>query len=68
MAKEEENKNSGKQHQPAENVLQGRVHNSQNPEFEKAGSGNDISNIDQQEGNMQHGESGGNLNPEKESR
>ncbi|RYZ58477.1 MAG: hypothetical protein EOO14_09675 [Chitinophagaceae bacterium] len=36
----------------------GRTHNSQNPEFEEHGTGRDISEIDQQEGNMDHGESG----------
>ncbi len=36
----------------------GRTHNSQNPEFEEQGTGRDISEIDQQEGNMDNGESG----------
>lgn len=38
--------------------VHGRTHNSQNPAFEEQGAGRDISEIDQQEGNMSHGESG----------
>lgn len=38
--------------------IHGRTHNSQNPAFEEQGAGRDISEIDQQEGNMSHGESG----------
>lgn len=43
--------------------VHGRIYNSQNPEFEQKGTRNDISSVDQQEGNMNNGECGGSLNP-----
>ncbi|MDQ3278153.1 MAG: hypothetical protein M3Q06_07490 [Bacteroidota bacterium] len=46
--------------------IRGRIHNSQNPEFEQESAQNDISGIDQQEGNMHHGEQGANLAEGKE--
>lgn len=39
----------------------GRIHNNQDPAFDKQDSGNDISNVDQQEGAMNNGETGGSL-------
>ena len=44
---------------PPDNELQGRTHNSQHPAGEQAGGQQDISEVDQQEGNLQHGETGG---------
>lgn len=47
-----------------ENSIHGRIYNTDNPAFENLPSKNDISQLDQQEGNMQHGEEGPNLNKE----
>ena len=44
-----------------ENNIHGRIYNSKNPEFEQIPARNDISGIDQQEGNMAHGEEGPDL-------
>lgn len=49
--------------QQAGEDLRGRIYNSQNPEFEQQGAQHDISGIDQQEGNMDNGERGANLDP-----
>jgi hypothetical protein len=58
--------------QPPENSnnnnVHGRIHNSQNPAFEQSGTRNDISSIDQQEGNMNNGECGRDLNKGQESK
>lgn len=51
-------KNNGDK-QPLENSeIQGRIHNSENPAFEQLDTHHDISRVDQQEGNMEHGEVG----------
>lgn len=55
---------SGSQIKSDSNNVHGRIHNSQNPNFDQKGTRNDISSVDQQEGNMDHGECGGNLKPE----
>lgn len=63
-----ENKKSGEEQQQDTGDIRGRIHNSQNPDLEQHGVSNDISSVDQQEGNMNHGESGGNLDqPMKEA-
>jgi hypothetical protein len=56
--------NTGSQSNTDNGEVHGRIHNSQNPSFEQKGTRNDISSVDQQEGNMNNGECGGNLNPE----
>jgi hypothetical protein len=48
--------------------IHGRIHNSQNPALEQNGAQSDISSVDQQEGNMNHGETGGNLNKGNETK
>ena len=53
-----EDKNSSRQ------VNIGRTSGSQNPEIEKIGSQRDISNIDRQEGNLNHGECGAGMHCE----
>lgn len=52
---------------PENDPILGRIYNSQNPEMEEQDSGRDISEIDQQEGNMHHGESGDRLTSPKEN-
>ncbi|HET7896717.1 MAG TPA: hypothetical protein VFL47_03590 [Flavisolibacter sp.] len=52
---------NNRQQQPdesGENKIHGRIYNTNNPEFEQIPARNDISSIDQQEGNMAHGEEG----------
>lgn len=50
---------------PENDPIHGRIYNSRNPEIEKQGSGRDISEVDQQEGNMNNGESGDRLTSPK---
>ena len=68
----EENKNTVNQQESqsggdktglSDSKIEGRLYNSKNPEFKNEDSTDDISNIDQQEGTMNRGETGGNLNP-----
>jgi len=47
--------------------IHGRLYNSRNPEFKDKDSIDDISHVDNQEGNMNHGEEGGNFNKEENS-
>lgn len=58
---DDKNQNTSTQQSSGEKEPHGRTHNSQNPELEKQGSQHDISRVDQQEGNMNNGESGGNF-------
>lgn len=54
--------------QEQETDIRGRIHNSQNPELEHQGADRDISSVDQQEGDMNNGETGANLQqPERGS-
>lgn len=63
----ETNKNHTTAVPPNDDVL-GRTHNSQHPEAEKTGAQEDISAVDQQEGNMKHGETGGaDFGPQEQS-
>jgi hypothetical protein len=55
--KDENNKNHTTDQQPGGET--GRTHNSQNPAIEQEGGQQDISAVDQQEGTMNHGETGG---------
>jgi hypothetical protein len=66
MQKEDESKNTAKQNEPGEDAIRGRVHNSQNPDFDSENASHDISSVDQQEGTMKHGESGGNFTQKKD--
>ena len=50
--------------QQPETDVRGRTHNSQNSAFEGKDP-EDISAVDQQEGNMEHGETGGYREPEQ---
>ena len=61
MANGDENKNNNAVKEQGNEDISGRTHNSNNPAFEKEDASNDISSIDQQEGNMNNGESGGNF-------
>ena len=65
MTDDKKQSTSGSQTTANSSDVHGRIHNSQNPAFEQNGTRNDISNVDQQEGNMDHGECGGNLKPER---
>lgn len=53
-------KNTNKNHtiEPNEGEVHGRTFNSQNPEIDKSSAIADISAVDQQQGNMNHGETG----------
>jgi hypothetical protein len=56
------NKETNKNHTtaiPPDDETQGRTHNSQHPDVENGGEQQDISAVDQQEGNLKHGETGG---------
>lgn len=68
MADEKEQHTTDQQAEKRNGDVFGHIHNSQNPAFEQAGTRNDISSVDQQEGNMNNGECGGNLNKEKEAK
>jgi hypothetical protein len=57
-------KQNEKTEQPDDQQGKGRTSNSQ-PGKEKQEASNDISKVDRQEGEMNHGELGGNLNEEK---
>lgn len=50
----------------SQDALHGRVNNTANPLFEEKEAEADISHIDQQEGTMNNGVLGGNLEKEKE--
>lgn len=59
MTDDQTNKTTGSQ--PSEKTtdeVHGRINNTQNPAFEQVPSQNDISRVDQQEGNMNPGEAG----------
>jgi hypothetical protein len=61
----EAQKQSNNEKQAGENQkdsIHGRIYNTNNPAFENLPSKNDISQVDQQEGNMNHGEEGPELN------
>ncbi len=61
----QQNSQDGAQKTGVENSnIEGRLNNTQNPEFENGSNASDISNVDQQEGTMNRGETGGNFNPE----
>lgn len=66
MAEQNKQQTGNREQAPANDPIHGRIHNSQNPEIEEQGSSRDISEVDQQEGNMQHGESGDRLTPPRE--
>jgi hypothetical protein len=69
MANEQKQPNTNNpQTETGNRDVHGRLYNSQNPAFEHKGTRNDISNVDQQEGNMNNGECGGNLDTEKAER
>ena len=55
----EENKKDNNQSAPQDSNIEGRLYNSKNPEFKNEDSIDDISNVDQQEGNMNRGTTGG---------
>jgi hypothetical protein len=60
-----EQKNGNKEAGQQQNSeVRGRTHGSQNEELEQKGGSHDISQVDQQEGNMNNGESGGNFSTE----
>jgi hypothetical protein len=59
MTNKDENNKNHTIGQQSEEKVEGRTHNSQNPAIEQADSHEDISAVDQQEGNMSHGETGG---------
>lgn len=68
MANEKTQNTPATQETAAGNEVHGRIHNSQNPAFEGQDSRNDISTVDQQEGNMNNGECGANLTPNEKNR
>lgn len=53
-----ENSNKNQTTQPTEEEIRGRTYNSQNPDVDKSAASADISSVDQQEGTMNHGETG----------
>lgn len=61
MGNREENKDNNAVDEQGNEPIGGRTHNSRNPAFSKEEESPDISSIDQQEGNMNNGESGGNF-------
>jgi hypothetical protein len=62
---DKEQKNGNKEAGQQQNSeVRGRTHGSQNEELEQKGGSHDISQVDQQEGNMNNGESGGNFSTE----
>lgn len=63
MADEKMQNGSGREAENTSERVHGRLDNSQNPVFEQSGTSHDISSVDRQEGNMNNGECGGNLNP-----
>lgn len=65
MANEYNNKNQTTQ-QPENDDVHGRTHNSQNPDVDKSAASADINAVDQQEGTMNHGETGVDSFSEKE--
>lgn len=50
----------------SDNDGHGRTHNSQDPAVAPQEASNDISSVDQQEGTMNHGETGANLKANEE--
>lgn len=67
MAADKQQQERDKEQAPANDPIHGRTHNSQNPEMEEQSSRQDISKVDQQEGNMNHGETGDRLTQKEES-
>ena len=67
MAEDKKQQTNNENKTPENEPSRGRIHNSQNPEFEEQGVGRDISEVDQQEGNMNHGETGDNLTESKDT-
>lgn len=68
MANDKAQNTSAPQETDAGNEVHERIHNSQNPAFEGQGTRDDISNVDQQEGDMNNGETGANLTPNDENK
>jgi hypothetical protein len=66
MAEDKKQQANEASRQPTEEHIHGRIYNSQNPEWEQQDVQHDISGIDQQEGNMEHGEKGANFTERKE--
>ncbi|HEV7331626.1 MAG TPA: hypothetical protein VGN63_11350 [Flavisolibacter sp.] len=67
MAEDKKQQTNHENQAPENEAIRGRIHNSQNPEFEKQDVGRDISEVDQQEGNMNNGESGDKLTGVKDN-
>lgn len=67
MAEEQKQQNSNEKPLGESNLhhVHGRIFNTKNPEFEDLPARDDISHVDQQEGNMQHGEKGPDLDTGK---
>ena len=60
--------NSGDTSNSSKQANIGRTSGSRNPEIEKADDHLDISNIDRQEGNLNHGECGGGMKCEDDGK
>lgn len=67
MANDKNEKAPFQQRGQSGNDGHGRTHNSQDPAVEPQEASNDISGVDQQEGAMNHGETGANLTPNNEN-
>lgn len=66
MGNDKNENTSSQQRGGSGNNGQGRTYNSQDPAVEPQEARRDISGVDQQEGAMNHGETGANLRPENE--